>query len=201
MNESRPEAEVEYSRGTAVSEGLGARPHGASGGSADDPATRPLYVARMLALAGAIALLVAEPLALIRVQTAAHHRVVLTVTAGSHHSYALVPIAVLTLLLAWALAHPPADRAAAAGLILLGLAVLGIALLGDLPAVHRTGLVGRAASGLHDARTVAGAGLYVETLGAVLLLAAGVVALAPRLRPPGRRGASTLQSDGRRSAS
>jgi hypothetical protein len=197
MNESRPEAEVEYSRAAVVSEGLGARSDGAS----DGPSGASLYAARMLAVAGAIALLVAEPLALIRVQTAAHHRVVLTVSAGSHHSYALVPIAVLALGLAWALARPPAGRAAAAGLVLLGLAVLGIALLGDLPEVHRSGLVGRATSGLHTARTVAGAGLYIETLGAILLLAAGFVALAPDLRRFRRSGPPTVQSGGRRSAS
>jgi hypothetical protein len=131
----------------------------------------------MLAVAGAAALLAAEPLALIRVQTMAHHRVALTISAGSHHSYALVPVAALAILLAWMLGHRPATRAAAAGLIVLGLVVLGIALLGDLPEIHRVGLVGGAATGLHDAHTIAGAGLYVETFGAVLLLAAGVTAL------------------------
>jgi hypothetical protein len=136
-----------------------------------------LNAARMLAVVGAAALLVAEPLALIRVQTVAHHRVALTISAGSHHSYALVPIAVLAVVLAWMLGHAPAIRAAAGGLIVLGLVVLGIALLADLPEIHRTGIVGRAATGLHNAHTIAGAGLYVETFGAVLLLAAGVAAL------------------------
>jgi hypothetical protein len=160
-----------------------------------------VHAARILALAGAIALLVAEPLALISVQTAAGHRVVLTISAGSHHSYALVPIAVLAILLAWALTRPSAARAAAVALILLGLAVLGIALLGDLPDINRAGLVGRAATGLHNARSVAGAGLYVETLGAVLLLAAGVTALVPALGARRRRRPPTIKPDGRRSAS
>ena len=193
MNASRPEAEVEYSRATAASEALETRPDGASGASAG----ASLYVARMLALAGAIALLVAEPLALIRVQTAAHHQVVLTISAGSHHSYALVPIAVLAILLAWALARPSAGRPAAVALILLGLAVLGIALLGDLPDINRTGIVGRAATGLHNARSVAGAGIYVETLGAVLLLAAGVTALVSALGLPRRGRSATVRSGGR----
>jgi hypothetical protein len=209
MNESRPEADVEYSRATVASEGLSGRLDGVSAAPAkgrsaapsNDRAGVPLYAARMLAVAAAIALLVAEPLALIRVQTAAGHRVVLTVTAGSHHSYALIPIALLALVLAWALGRPPADRAAALALVGLGLAVLGIALLGDLPEIHRTGLIGRAATGLHDARTVAGAGLYIETLGAILLLAAGVVALVAGLRPRPETRSSTLQSGGRRSAS
>jgi hypothetical protein len=150
----------------------------------------------VLALAGAVALLVAEPLALIRVQTAADHGVVLTISAGSHHSYALVPIAVLAILLGWALARPSAGRAAAAALIGLGLAVLGIALLGDLPEIHRSGLVGSAATGVHTARTVAGAGLYIETLGAVLLLVAGVTALVPALGAARHGRPATAPSDG-----
>ena len=197
MNASRPEAEVEYSRGQGLSEGSESPLDGGSGGSGDVP----VYVARMLAFAGAVALLVAEPLALIRVQTAARHRVVLTITAGSHHSLALVPIAVLVLLLAWALGRPAATRPAAAALIALGLVTLGIALLGDLPDVDRTGLVGRAATGIHNARAVAGPGLYIETLGAVLLLAGGLLALVPGRHLPVRRGDPTVRNGGRRSGS
>jgi hypothetical protein len=74
-----------------------------------------------------------------------------------------------------------------AALVLLGLLALGIALLGDLPAVHRAGVVGTPATGLRDAHTVAGAALYLETLGAIALLAGGAVGLtlgAPlRTRP------------------
>jgi hypothetical protein len=192
MNESQPEAEAEYSRAGVASEASGGRPGGDSGAAGRGS----LYAARMLAVAGAIALLAAEPLALIRVQTAARHRVVLTVSAGSHHSYALVPIAVLAILLAWALPRPAAVRPAAAAIILLGLASLGIALLADLPDIHRTGVVGRAATGLHNAHTIAGAGLYVETLGAVLLLAAGVIALLPALRSRPEAGATTIRTGG-----
>ena len=193
MTASRPEAEEKYSRTPPASRGHGAR----SGGGSEGPGGMPLYAARVLALAGAIALLVAEPLALIQVQTAAHHRVVLTISAGSHHSYALVPIAALAVLLAWALGRPSATRAAAAALILLGLAVLGIALLGDLPEIHRTGIVGRAATGLHNAHTIAGAGLYVETLGAVLLLAGGLTALVPALLAFRHDGPATVRPGGR----
>jgi hypothetical protein len=190
MTASRPEAEPKYSRARAASGGRGAR---ADGGS-EAPARASVHAARLLALAAAAALLVAEPLALIRVQTAAAHRVVLTISAGSHHSYALVPLAVLAIALAWALGRPSARRAAAAALLLLGLVALGIALLGDLPEIHRSGIVGRVATGLHNARTVAGAGLYVETLGAILLLAAGVTALVPALGVRQRRRAATVRS-------
>jgi hypothetical protein len=160
-----------------------------AGGGPGHARRTSLNAARVLAVAGAAALLVAEPLALIRVQTVAHHRVAVSISAGSHHSYALVPVAVLAIVLAWTLGHASARRAGAAGLLVLGLAVLGIALLGDLPQINRTGIVGRAASGLHNARTVAGAGLYVETLGAVLLLAAGSIGLvlARRVRAGGGR--------------
>jgi hypothetical protein len=191
MTESRPEADVEYSRATVASSGLEAP----SGGGSERSRGPSLYAARMLSVAGAAALLVAEPLALIRVETAAGHRVVLTISAGSHHSYALVPIAVLAVLLAWALGRPAAMRAAAVALVLLGLVALGIALLGDLPDIHKSGIVGRAATGLHDARTIAGAGLYIETLGGILLLAAGVTALVPVRQVPRRRPA-TVRSDG-----
>jgi hypothetical protein len=191
MTESRPEADFEYSRATVASSGLEAPSDGASDGSRGPS----LYAARMLSAAGAVALLVAEPLALIRVETAAGHRVVLTISAGSHHSYALVPIAVLAILLAIVLGRPSATRAAAVALLLLGLAALGIALLADLPDIHKAGIVGRAATGLHDARTIAGAGLYIETLGGILLLAAGVTALVPVGRVP-RRRAATVRSGG-----
>lgn len=195
MTASRPEAEHKYSRTPGASGGRGTRIGGGSEGSAGSPAgrgpgrsaTASVHAARLLALAGAAALIVAEPLALIRVQTAAAHRIAVTISAGSHHSYALVPLAVLAVVLAWALGRPPATRAAAVALILLGLVALGIALLGDLPDIHRSGIVGRVATGLHNARTIAGAGLYVETLGAILLLAAGITALVPAFasRRPG----------------
>lgn len=193
MTASRPEAEAKYSTAPPASRGRGARSDGGSDGSGG----MSLYAARMLAMAGVIALLVAEPLALIRVQTAARHQVVLTISAGSHHSYALVPIAALAILLAWALGRPAAARAAAAALVFLGLAALGIALLGDLAEIHRTGIVGRAATGLHNAHTIAGAGLYVETLGAVLLLAAGVTALVPNLLASRHDRSATVRSGGR----
>ena len=74
---------------------------------------------------------------------------------------------------------------------MLGLVSLLIALLGDLPDAQATGLVGSLATGLKIASASPSTGLYLETLGAVLLLitaAAGLLLQTPRkLRAPGRR--------------
>jgi hypothetical protein len=60
----------------------------------------------------------------------------------------------------------------------LGIATLLIALLGDLPDAHATGLIGSGGAGglqyLQGASSPS-AGLYLETLGAVLLLVSGGV--------------------------
>ena len=73
---------------------------------------------------------------------------------------------------------------------MLGLVSLLIALLGDLPDAQATGLVGSLATGLKIASASPGTGLYLETLGAVVLLitaAAGLLLQTPRkLRAPGR---------------
>jgi hypothetical protein len=126
-------------------------------------------------LIAAVMLAVAEFLPLYRVRTDAGHRIVSTVSAGAHHSYALLPLAVFAALLASGLGR--SGWPVPAALVLLGLAALGIALIGDLPAVHRTGLLGTPATGLHEAHTVAGAALYLETLGAIALLASGAAGL------------------------
>jgi hypothetical protein len=126
-------------------------------------------------LIGAAALVVAEFAPLYRVQTDTGHRIVRTISAGSHHAYALLPIALLAALLAGSLGRsgwpPPA------ALALLGLATLGIVLLGDLPDVHRAGVIGTRSTGLHDAHTVAAAALYLEALGAIALIVAGAAGL------------------------
>jgi hypothetical protein len=137
-----------------------------------------------VALIGAGALVAAEFTPLYQVRTDVGHDIVRSVSGGSHHSYALLPVAVLAVLLTGTMVR--SGSPAAAALVLLGLAALGIALLGDLPDVHRAGLVGMTcgtlraehclgtpATGLRDAHTVAGAALYLEALGATALLAAG----------------------------
>jgi hypothetical protein len=84
------------------------------------------------------------------------------------HSVSLVLIALFALVMtvgAWRGARP-----AMAALVVAGIAVLLIALIGDLPDVHKTGVIGE----LYDnARANPKAGYYLETLGGALLLLAG----------------------------
>jgi hypothetical protein len=65
------------------------------------------------------------------------------------------------------------NRPAFLGFAVLGIAALLIALLGDLPDARTSGLIGSSAGGYVQATSRPSAGLYMETLGAVLLLAAG----------------------------
>jgi hypothetical protein len=142
-------------------------------------------------LAGAILLVVAEFTPLLRVHSGAYHAgVIETIETGSHHSYALVPVALLAGALALA-ARMTGNRLALAAIGVLGLVALGIALLGDLPDVHAAGLIRQADGTFVNASSSAAAGMYLEPLGAVLLLvsaAAGLLLAAPERmssrRPP-----------------
>lgn len=84
------------------------------------------------------------------------------------HSFALLLIGGFALVMAvgaWRGARP-----AMAAIAVAGVAALLIALLGDLPDVHKTGVIGE----LYDnARANPKTGYYLETLGGVLLLLAG----------------------------
>src|SRR4051794_1502819 len=103
------------------------------------------------------------------------------------HSFALILIAVfaLVMLLGALRGAKPAMMALAAS----GIAVLLIALVGDLPDVHRTGVIGE----LYDnARANPKIGYYLETLGGALLLLAGGGLLllgSPAPAPPPARRA------------
>jgi hypothetical protein len=84
------------------------------------------------------------------------------------HSFALLLIGGFALVMtvgAWRGARP-----AMAAIAVAGVAALLIALLGDLPDVHKTGVIGE----LYDnARANPKTGYYLETLGGVLLLLGG----------------------------
>jgi hypothetical protein len=194
MIASRPEADAKYSRGRRVLRRARGR---LSGHSERDWSVSPRAV-QAVALIGAAALAVAEFEPLYRVRTDVGHHIVRSVSAGSHHSYALLPVAVLAALLAGALGR--AGWPVPAALAVLGLVALGIALLGDLPDVHRAGVLGTPATGLHDAHTVAGAALYLETLGAIVLLAAGAAGLvfspAPQADTLSRSNAASSEKSG-----
>jgi hypothetical protein len=131
-----------------------------------------LHTAILLALAGAGLEVVAEFTRLYSVHLITYGSRIRTVSVGTHNSYALIPIA----LLAWALALGPAlagtrssALAAFAALAGLGILALAIALIGDLPDASSTGLT----SHYVLAASTPGPGLYLETLGAILMLAGG----------------------------
>ena len=130
---------------------------------------------------GAALLAVAEFAPLLHVHTSAHTGALPTVTAGSHHSYALAPVAALAALL-MAAGRVPRGRVALLCLGVLGLVSLGIALLGDLPDAQAAGLIRSTTGGLAPADSRPALGLDLETLGGVVLLltAAGGALLLPR---------------------
>jgi hypothetical protein len=164
MNATPPEANTEYSRLRAA-----------------------IFASSALA---AVLLVVAEFTSLFEVRTAGTGGM-RAVGTGSHHGYALVPIALLTIAFGYA-AFAAGSRPALVGLGALGAIALLIALLGDLPDASASGIV-LTASHYVDARSSPSAGFFMETLGAVLLIitsAAGfLLAASPsdgrkRARPP-----------------
>jgi hypothetical protein len=164
MSTSEPEAEVEYSRGSRASRGVSGRPAAASGG---------VRIALAIAVLGALALVAAEFLALLHVRSSQRGTgVIASVLTGSHDSFALIPIALIALVFVAAAIRAPA-RAPLAALLALGLIALAIALLGDLPDARATGLLRLAGGSYASAQASPAAGFYLETLGAVALIAGG----------------------------
>jgi hypothetical protein len=176
-----PEANTEYSRGSEASQPVSAPSDErlARGGST------VLGVALTAAL-GALLILVSQFTALYHVHIATSSAAIKTVGTGANHAWAPIPIALLAGVLAFAV-YRKGSRTALAALLLLGVVTLLIALLGDLPDAHATGIVGSGASQYAEGTSTPSAGLYMETLGAVLLLISGGIGLmllgAPR-RPP-----------------
>jgi hypothetical protein len=139
-----------------------------------------------LIVAGALLLIVAEftPLLDVRIKGSGVVLAGSTRRTGGHHSYALLPIAVLALVMAVGAAR--GARAAAAAVVVLGLLAAGIALLHDAPDIGKPGDVTTFERGITHAQ----AGIYLETGGAAVLIVAGgaalILAAAPR---PQRRQA------------
>jgi hypothetical protein len=143
-------------------------------------------------LLGAALLVVAEFTTLFTISTATSNGPLRSIQTGSHDAYALIPIAVVAAVLAYG-ASFRGSRPALLGLGALGVVTLGIALIGDLPDAESTGVIGRSVSQLSNAAASPSTGLYLETLGAVvLLIAAGCGLLLgggaqTRSRRPDRR--------------
>jgi hypothetical protein len=144
-----------------------------------------------LTLLGALLLVVAEFTTLLTVHTPAMSAPVKSVGTGSHDSYALIPIALLAVVLAWG-AVATGNRWALVALVALGIAALLIALIGDLPDAQASGKTIHTAAGFRNASDKPSAGLYLETLGAIVLVVAGGCGLllgAPGTRRGPQRGA------------
>jgi hypothetical protein len=145
------------------------------------------------ALLGALLMIVAEFTSLYQVHVASSSTPVRSVSGGSNHSYALVPISLLAAVLGVAVFRT-GSRPALLALGLIGIVALLIGLLGDLPDAQATGLVGSATTHYTNASSTPSAGLYMETLGAVILIATcglGFMMLgppAPTAREPGSGG-------------
>jgi hypothetical protein len=125
-------------------------------------------------LLGVLLVLVAQFIALYQVHVATSSIPIRTVGTGANHAWAPIPIALLAAALAFVV-YRQRNGAAFLALATLGIAVLLIALLGDLPDAHATGLIGSGASQYVQGTSTPSAGLYMETLGAVLLLIGGGV--------------------------
>ncbi|MEX2195333.1 MAG: hypothetical protein WD844_08605 [Thermoleophilaceae bacterium] len=100
-------------------------------------------------------------------------------SGGEQHGFALIPIALLTLLMAWG-AGPGRSRPAAGALVFAGMVVLAIALIVDLPDVDVTGAVGR---NFDQAEGQAGPAVALTIGAGALALLAGAGRLALSRRP------------------
>jgi hypothetical protein len=174
MNASRPEADTEYSRASGTSEGDSGTLRGSRRTASEmrSPAVAVSLVGG--GLIGAALLLVAEFTPLLSLRSSAHSAVITTIGTGPHQSYALVPVALLVLGLTFSV-WASGNRLALLATGLMGLLALAVALLGDLPDARASGLIGSATRGFAAASASPGIGLYLETLGAiVLMITAGV---------------------------
>jgi hypothetical protein len=137
-------------------------------------------------MAGALLLVVAEFTTLYQAHLATRSTPFQTVKAGSHNSWAMVPIGVAAALLgiaAWRIG----GRLVVLGVAVLGVVGLVIALVHDLPDAHAVGL---AQHNSVSATTTPSAGLYLETLGAILLIVSGGVGFLILGLPRPRRQAA-----------
>lgn len=146
----------------------------------------------VVAVAGAAALIVAEFTTLYGVHVAARPAPIQVVSGGANNSYAMIPIAVLAVFLALA-GIGGGGRWALGALGVVGVVALIISLVGDLPSAQKAGPV-RLHGHYINARSQAGAGMYIETLGAVLLVGAAGLGLLLGEPPARAEGAAEAPS-------
>jgi hypothetical protein len=180
----------EYSRGNGASGHVSGRESGplrrryrgrfgpgigpsASGGSGAR-LTFPRAIAWVLVagtLAGAAVLVVAEfsTLCTVHVQGTTHLALPACGPAGAHHHYALIPIALLVILLGFA-ALGGGGRYALGAMAVVAVVALLIGLLHDLPAAQQSRTALRLGGKYLAAFGSPSTGMYMETLGAVIVL-------------------------------
>jgi hypothetical protein len=108
------------------------------------------------------------------------------VSGGAHHGYAVLAIGVAALPIAW-VAAVARRRLAMGALVLAGIAAAAAAAVADLPSLGSASPADQ-----FYARTTAwtGSAVYLELVGAALLVASGVGLLA--LKPASRAGSAVL---------
>lgn len=144
--------------------------------SSDPSAISPALLAG--GVIGGLLLLLAEFTPLYNQDSATSRIPLHTIHTGSHHAYALIPVGLLALALTFGAARG-AGRPALAALGALGVVAALVAVLGDLPDAVASGYI----TGFIKAKDVPQIGLYLETLGAALLLVtggSGLLLAAPR---------------------
>jgi hypothetical protein len=159
VSEPAPGATVEYSRASPAS-----------------------WLLIALAAAGGILLAAAEFSHVVHITVAGNE--VDSQAGGERHSYALLLLGALALLMAYG-AAANASRPAMTALAVLGLIAVAIALIGDAPHLDDVGVYGQR---YDEAAASAQTGFYLETLGGVLLVVSGVLllSLTSHARPPDR---------------
>ena len=146
----------------------------------------PLWIAVLvLGLAGALLMIASEfaTLRSVKVLTASCSdladpslRGSCVTHGGEEHSYALLLMGVVAVLMTWGAVFGR-SRPAAIALMAIGAAVVVIALVTDVPDIHKTGVLGERFDSAH---AEAGPGLWMEIVGGGLTLAAGAMAATAR---------------------
>ena len=184
-----PEANTEYSRGSGPSRRLIPAPWQVSSEPASpgpDGAGPARAVLAVGALLGATLVLIAQFTALYHVHSATSSAALKTVGTGAQPRLGADPARARRGAARLRRVPPAAAGRRSPAWSRSASSTLLIALLGDLPDAHSSGLIGSSAGGYVQATSTPSAGLYMETLGAVVLIVAGGVGLlmpAPGNRP------------------
>jgi hypothetical protein len=188
MSATPPEAKTEYSRATERSPAVSDQLHELTGGRSAQ--RRSAWSTSVLAggLLGALLLVVAEFTTLYDVNTTLSRTPYKSIGTGPNHAYALIPIALLAVVLSLG-GGRHRSRPALLALGALGIVTLLIALVGDLPDANASGELSHAGHYV-TAGSSPQTGLYLETLAAAVLVMTcglGLLLGGPPPRPTASR--------------